>query len=193
MLNSKTTFVVGAGASNEAGLPTGRELTATIANMIDIKFDSDGTQSSGDSVIAHALREHVRGEDGGGGDIYGYQQAGWFIRDAMPQVSSIDSFIETHQDNEKVKLCGKLAIVRSILEAEQNSLLFFDDRNRYAKLNFERLKGTWYNNFFRMLVVGCTRVNWRNLFNNVSFITFNYDRPFGGSGAKTQVRRGFFV
>ena len=176
MLNSKITFVVGAGASNEAGLPTGRELTATIAKMIDIKYDDFNKLSSGDRVIAQALREHVRGEDGGDGDLYCYQQAGWFIRDAMPQASSIDSFIEAHQDNEKVKLCGKLAIVQSILVAEQKSLLFFDDRNRNAKLNFERLNKTWYNNFFRMLVVGCTRVNWRNLFNNVSFIIFNYDR-----------------
>ena len=176
MLNSKTTFVVGAGASNEAGLPTGRELTATIAGMIDIKFDHDLTQISGDHVIYEALREHVRGEDGGDGDIYDYQQAGWFIRDAMPQASSIDSFIDTHQDNEKVKLCGKLAIVRSILAEERNSHLFFDDRNPDAKLNFESIEETWYNTFFQMLVVGCTKDNLRNLFNNVSFIIFNYDR-----------------
>ncbi len=176
MLNSKTTFVVGAGASNEAGLPTGRELTATIAGMIDIKFDDDLTQISGDRVIYEALREHVRGEDGGDGDIYDYQQAGWFIKDAMPQASSIDSFIDTHQDNEKVKLCGKLAIVRSILAEERNSRLFFDDRNPDAKLNFESIEETWYNTFFQMLVVGCTKDNLRNLFNNVSFIIFNYDR-----------------
>ena len=176
MLNSKTTFVVGAGASSEAGLPTGRELTATIAGMIDIKFDHDLTQISGDHVIYEALREHVRGEDGGDGDIYDYQQAGWFIRDAMPQASSIDSFIDTHQDNEKVKLCGKLAIVRSILAEERNSHLFFDDRNPDAKLNFESIEETWYNTFFQMLVVGFTKDNLRNLFNNVSFIIFNYDR-----------------
>ena len=176
MLNSKITFVVGAGASSEAELPTGRELTATIAKMIDIKFDDFGAQPSGDRVIAQALREHVRGEDGGNGDIYSYQQAGWFIKDAMPQVSSIDSFIDAHQGNEKVKLCGKLAIVRSILDAEQNSLLFFDDRNRDTKLDFNRLEETWYSNFLRMLVEGCTRENCRNIFINVSFIIFNYDR-----------------
>lgn len=176
MLNSKITFVVGAGASKEVGLPTGGELTATIAEMLDIKFSDFDEQPSGDRVIARALREHVRGEDGGGGDIYAYQQAGWFIRDAMPQVSSIDSFVEAHQDNERVKLCGKLAIVQSILVAERNSLLFFDDQNRNAKLDFERLNKTWYNNLFRMLVAGCTRDNWRTLFNNVSFIVFNYDR-----------------
>ena len=176
MLNSKITFVVGAGASNEVGLPTGRELTATIAKMLDIKFSDFGEQPSGDKVIGRALGEHVRGEDGGGGDIYVYQQAGWFIRDAMPLASSIDSFIEAHQDNEKVKLCGKLAIVQSILVAEKKSRLSFDDQNRDAKLNFRNINKTWYSNFFRMLVAGCTKDNWRNLFNNVSFIIFNYDR-----------------
>lgn len=176
MINSSTVFVVGAGASKEAGLPTGNELTATIANMLDIKFDDFDTQSSGDPLIFQALRKHVREQDGVGGNIYQYQQAGWFIKNAMPLASSIDSFIETHQDNEKVKLCGKLAIVRSILEAEKNSLLCFNEQNPNAKLNFESLERTWYRNSFQLLVDGCAEDNWRNLFNNVSFIIFNYDR-----------------
>ncbi len=176
MFNSKTLFIFGAGASKEAGLPTGNELTATIANMLDIKFDFDLTQFSGDHVIAQALHHHVQGADGRGGDFDSYQQAAWLIRDAMPQASSIDSFIDAHQGNEKVKLCGKLAIVRSILEAELNSHLFFDDRKRDAKLNFANLQETWYNNFSRLLVEGCPNENVYNLFDNVSFIIFNYDR-----------------
>ena len=176
MFNSKTLFVFGAGASKEAGLPTGNELTATIANMIDIKFDDDLRLISGDRVIYQALHRHVYEAEGQGGDIYSYQQAGWLISNAMPQASSIDSFIDTHQGNEKVTLCGKLAIVRSILEAERNSSLFFDDRQRYAKLNFANLQATWYERFFRLLVDGCPKDNVYNLFDNVSFIIFNYDR-----------------
>ena len=62
MLNSKITFVVGAGASNEVGLPTGRELTTKIAKMLDIKFSDFGEQHSGDKVICRALGEHWCGE-----------------------------------------------------------------------------------------------------------------------------------
>ncbi len=119
MFQSKTLFVVGAGASNEARMPTGNELTATITNKIDIKF-RDFEQISGDNAIASALKSHVA-------DIYPYQLACWHIRDAMPQAASIDNFID-HQGDDKIELCGKLAIVRSILEAEKNSLLFFNER-----------------------------------------------------------------
>ena len=176
MFNSKTLFIFGAGASKEAGLPTGNELTATIANMLDIKFDDDLTLISGDRVIYQALQRHVHEADGQGGDIYSYQQAGWLISNAMPQASSIDSFIDAHQGDEKVTLCGKLAIVRSILEAERNSSLFFDDRQRDAKLSFANLQETWYERFFRLLVDGSPKGNVYNLFDNVSFIIFNYDR-----------------
>ena len=176
MFNSQTLFIFGAGASKEAGLPTGNELTATIANMLDIKFDSDLTLLSGDNEIYRALHHHVHEADGERGDIYSYQQAGWLISHAMPQASSIDSFIDAHQGDEKVKLCGKLAIVRSILKAEQNSHLFFDDRKRDAKLNFANLQETWYKSFGTLLVDGCPKENVYNLFDNVSFIIFNYDR-----------------
>jgi len=39
MFKSKTLFVVGAGASQEAGLPTGTELKSIIAEKLDITFD----------------------------------------------------------------------------------------------------------------------------------------------------------
>ena len=117
MFYSKTLFVVGAGASKEAGLPTGNELTATIAKKVDIKFRDFNDQFSGDFEIAAALRSHASDVDGPPGDINPYLPACWHIRDAMPQAISIDSFID-HQGDDKIEVCGKLAIVRSILEAQ---------------------------------------------------------------------------
>ena len=43
MFNSKTTIVVGAGASAELGMPVGSELKKTIATKLDIRF-SDGSR-----------------------------------------------------------------------------------------------------------------------------------------------------
>ncbi len=121
MFKSKTLFVIGAGASSEAGLPTGNELTGTIADKVDIKIEGYDGQISGDVEIFRALRSLAKDADG---HIDEYLGACWRIRDAMPQASSIDAFID-NQGDDKIELCGKLAIVRSILEEEQKSRLFF--------------------------------------------------------------------
>ncbi len=169
MFNSKTLFIVGAGASKEAGLPTGNELTATIAKMVDIKF-RNFEQFSGEVEIVDALRSHARD-----GDIEPYLDACWHIRNAMPQAISIDEFID-QQGDDKIEICGKLAIVRSILKAENNSVLFFDERQGDSTLDFRKLQGTWYNNFMQILAEGRRKANVNQLFEGVSIITFNYDR-----------------
>ncbi len=56
---SKTVYVVGAGASFEANLPTGKELKEEIASLLNIKFDFH-TQMSGDHSIQQALREFTK-------------------------------------------------------------------------------------------------------------------------------------
>ncbi len=175
MFQSKTLFVVGAGASKEARLPTGNELTATIANKVDIQFGEFTKQLRGSFEIARALTLHVKDVDGQPGDVNDYFAACWHIRDAMPQASSIDDFID-HQGDDKVELCGKLAIVHSILEAERNSLLFVNERERHPTINFDGLEGTWYKSFMQILIDGSRKENINQLFEGMSFITFNYDR-----------------
>ncbi len=175
MFQSKILFVVGAGASKEGGLPTGNELTATIANKVDIQFGEFTKQLRGSFEIARALTLHVKDVDGQPGDVNDYFAACRHIRDAMPQASSIDDFID-HQGDHKVELCGKLAIVHSILEAERNSLLFVNEREADPTLNFNHLEGTWYKSFMQILTDGCRKENIHQLFEGMSFITFNYDR-----------------
>jgi len=48
------------------------------------------------------------------------------IKDGLIQSISIDNFIDIHQVNESVVFCGKLAIIKTILDAEKNSPLYFD-------------------------------------------------------------------
>ena len=141
MFQSKTLIVVGAGASKEARLPTGNELTATIASKIDIRFSEFSGQSSGDHEITAALKSHATDVDRQPGVINPYLHACRRIRDAMPQAISIDSFIEDHQGDEKIELCGKLAIVQSILEAERKSFLFFDGFQRARVVPHEPERG----------------------------------------------------
>ena len=171
----KTLYILGAGASREANLPTGNQLKTEIANFLDIKFEDGRAQTSGDRDITEALRIYVKqAEDHN--NINPHMRAAWQIRDAMPQAISIDNFIDTHSNNKKIELCGKLAIVRSILNAERNSLLYFDNQSSYSKLDFSVLKETWYASFMKLLTENCTKENLLKRMKSISLIVFNYDR-----------------
>lgn len=56
MVNNQTVFVLGAGASNEVGLPTGAELKRQIGELLDIRFERGHQMLSGDVLIYEALR-----------------------------------------------------------------------------------------------------------------------------------------
>lgn len=176
MTNKKKLYIIGAGASSEAKLPTGHELKETIASLLDIRFERGYIQLSGDSDIYEALKIYVKQPEVQENDINTYLHAARHIRDAMPQAISIDNFIDTHNDDKKIELCGKLAIVRSILDAEKNSLLYIDNSNRYNSLNFSAVEKTWYANFMKLLTENCTKENLSKRLKSIALIVFNYDR-----------------
>ncbi len=171
----KTVFVVGAGASKEANLPTGYELKETISRLLDIRFNAF-QQETGDYLITEALRLLVKLPDGRNGDINPYLYEAWHIRDALSQAISIDNFIDSQRDNEKIAVCGKLAIVKSILEAERNSNLFIDKYSRDSGLDYNDLDSTWYNSFFQLLTENCASNELEKRFKSIALIIFNYDR-----------------
>ena len=74
-----------------------------------------------------------------------------------------------------MELCGKLAIVKSILDAEGASKLQNKDRGDH-RFDLRALVDTWYVGFFQMLTENVSRDDVSNVFDNVSIITFNYDR-----------------
>jgi len=175
MFRVPTLFIIGAGASSEVGLPTGDALKNIIVSNTNIKFDDFGTkQISGDTQITGALRQYVKGSNGQDGDINPFLHAAWAIRDNMPQAFSIDSYIDAHRDDEKITLCGKLAIVRSILQSEQNSKLYI--KHSGDTLDFNKLQETWYSKFFKLLHDNVSKAELETIFRNISFINFNYDR-----------------
>jgi len=167
-MSKKITFVVGAGASREVGLPIGSELVNDIASRLTINGYSSG---HGDPVIIDVISEYKQGMKGN------YFKAAKHICDAMPQVISIDNFIDQHQGNEEIEFCGKLAIVRSILEAERNSLLWFDEnKGRGEKINFTDIQDTWFNRLWKLMTENCKEKDLLKRFDSFSFIVFNYDR-----------------
>jgi hypothetical protein len=174
MENKSLVLVVGAGASRELNLPVGAELKDTISKLLDIRFDFS-RQKSGDHAICEALRLFALQNDGAR-DVNPYLHAAWHVRDAMPQAISIDNFIDTHQGDRKIELCGKLAIVKSILDAERNSLIFVDRFSGDGRLDFRKTEQCWLQPFFRLLTETCRYVDLRTRLKQVSFVIFNYDR-----------------
>lgn len=173
-MHRKTVFVFGAGASKEANLPTGYELKDRISRLLDIRFDYDH-QKSGDYAIVQALRIHVTNSTHNR-DINPYLKEARCIKRALPLALSIDNYIDAHRANDKMALCGKLAIVRSILDAERNSLLFFKTDRIDSNIAFGSLDNTWYSLFFQLLTENCGINDLKERFTSVTLIIFNYDR-----------------
>ena len=166
-----TVYVVGAGASQEAGLPTGEKLKSRISELLNMDF-SISKQTSGDFGIKSALSQLVK-MSGSTEDMNLYMDECRMISKNMPLAISIDHFIDSQRKNKKLVRCGKLAILKSILSAERHSLLYFkEDR----PLNFSSLEGTWFLALFRSLTENCGAADLMDRFEDVTLIIFNYDR-----------------
>jgi hypothetical protein len=171
-----TVFVIGAGASEEANFPTSQDLRNEISKLLNINYKYGNILESGDQKIVDALELHMKHPDDSRGNIEPYLKAAWHISDALPQAISIDNFIDAHRDNEKIAFCGKLAIARSILNAEKESLLHFVRERVDSSINFNALAKTWYEPFFQLLTEYCSKDDLKTRFESLTLIIFNYDR-----------------
>jgi hypothetical protein len=168
-----TLFVIGAGASKEVGLPTGAELAESIADKLDLRFEFSRLRS-GDPTIAELLHKHARNNNANSNEYYA---AGRQIGRGIRYSRSIDEYINKHRDNRLMQLCAKLAIVRSIMEAERRSHLFVNENKVNSdSARVEEVNKSWMLEFCRTLLDGRTIEEVNNLFDGISFIIFNYDR-----------------
>jgi hypothetical protein len=170
MFNKQTVFVLGAGSSEEVGFPLGKALAQTIGRKLDIKFEH-GFQPLGDADFdlfgqLVQTRQNERQQ---------FQQAGWLIRDGVGLVQSIDDFLDLHRSNALANQYGKAAIVKTILEAERASKLYFSPFEG-AQFNTAKFADSWFVKFMYMLGRRIPREAVQTIFDHVSFIIFNYDR-----------------
>lgn len=178
MFTGNTVMVIGAGASKEVGFPTGAELKDQIAERLDFRFSNEivsyrRKRLGGDDEIFDTLsrRSHSEGQQG----VQHYLDAARLIREAMPTAKSIDHFLNSHKGNKYVEICGKLAIAKSILQAEHTSKLFVSDDNTYNRLDLKKLNGTWYLKLGELLL-SCDREDLPNRLRKIQFVVFDYDR-----------------
>lgn len=175
MFQGKTTIVVGAGGSEEVGLPLGGALTANIAGILRFKQNEWGDVSIGDAAIETALRRFAR-DEGLGNNINPYLQACRAITAGMREAQSIDEFMHTRNDDLRISLCGKLGIVHSILHAEKRSGLFYKQQNISDTINFEQVQQTWFAQFKKFVFGDCSVNDVAERFKQITLVVFNYDR-----------------
>ncbi|ESY51721.1 MULTISPECIES: hypothetical protein [unclassified Mesorhizobium] len=173
MFKKKTVFIVGAGASAEVDLPMGDALKGRIGKALGFTFPDGFNPKEGNLAVYWAVQEHIKKLEIR--DSNPWWRAGRAIKAAMPQAISIDNFMHTHSHDEHIVFMGKLGIAVCILDAERASSLR-GDKDRDGKLNYDSIKESWHSTFVKMLLENAQAKATDTLFDNVSFITFNYDR-----------------
>lgn len=180
MADKKTVFIIGAGASTEAGLKTSDQLKEIIADKLDIGSDYLSPGSKDQKLIQTFTTHYQANFSTAYIDLDPYLQAANLISKGILTTRSIDEFIHLHAGNEMVELCGKLAIVDSILESEKGSSNLYLDGINTKIINYRNLSNTWYNKFIYLLAENCQKSNLKEVltkrFNNITLIIFNYDR-----------------
>lgn len=176
--NYSLVIVVGAGASKEAGLPTGYELREQIADALKTKPEGIRQQQICENrLIDNALWQICqRQADRQQQNINSYHSACISIANGMQVAPSIDHFINAHRHDSEITICGKLGIAYCILSAESGSEMRVDNQNINNTINFKELEETWYNSFFHLIVDGCQLEDIPDRLSRIAIITFNYDR-----------------
>lgn len=193
MMAQKTTFVVGAGASKEFGLPTGRELLEIISNLVYLESDDRGSRHRFCSpelqkVFEQAGRSHS--EFGGHNDAYIklINEAVWICK-VCRLAPSIDNLLHAHSENLVRVVAGKILLAFAILDAEKRSSLYRKNDTHFLSFFFnEKNIGTinerailsptksWLAELFWTLVEQRTKEDFVNSLRRIRFICFNYDR-----------------
>jgi hypothetical protein len=169
MFKRRTLFIVGAGASAEVGLPAGIGLARIIARKLDVNIEHGRIKDYGDAELFSQVRRQYTA------DFNDHVEAAIGIRDGISLVNSIDDFLDIHSGNVLMKRIGKAAIVKSVIEAERTSKLF-PDYSTSSTLNYGLLDETWYVKFMRILGRSRSLPNVETIFENITFLVFNYDR-----------------
>lgn len=167
MLNSKTVFILGAGASYEVGFPLGRELKHIISKRLTFN-NNKGTTN--DVNITYLLNNKYRDESGQ------YLNTCQQISRGIILSDSIDDYIHKHSHDDKITTCGKLGIAFSIIEAENKSQIYVNQNKTRETIDFNALNDNWYSRFYSLISKGIPKEGLQNIFDNITIISFNYDR-----------------
>lgn len=169
MLNDrKSVFVIGAGAGHDYRMPLGAELQSSI--HASTRVEDNTFEPTLQTRAQQILRNLPRNEWNPLIDAFRIIHRGIFLR------RSIDDLLDLHREDQSVVLAGKLLIARTILDAERNSTLWFNRDNSRTRIDAQSVSDTWMMKLFRQLGRRGTIADFTRCLDNITFITFNYDR-----------------
>jgi hypothetical protein len=176
MFREKTAFVIGAGAGVEIGMPTGATLIDEISKRVSVSFEGSQLKTGAIEVV-EALRIAAKREEIDRNKLFA---AGRSISTGARQMRSIDSYIHAHSHDEAIKICGKIAIVDTILRYEKRCAVFIDTTKHPLKFRDpQKAADSWLDEFMHLVTRGVVlEKNLDEIFDNVAVINFNYDRCF---------------
>jgi hypothetical protein len=175
VLRGKTVFVVGAGASTEADLPSGPKLKIAIAELLRSTIDSLGQlvlSEQNREFFAELVRlERFR-------DRNRLAAAAQQIVSGVAFASSIDTFLEVRKLDDDITLLAKASIVNVILAAERDSYLVGKGPSANKRLEPTAIDKTWYQEFAQLFFEKVEQERIRDELEKLTVIDFNYDRCF---------------
>lgn len=167
----KTVVVLGAGASKDFGLPTGPELNTDIAASLAMTIDDWSGGAWKDQDIGGAF------SDWPGRSPQAMFDACNRIARSIEFHQSPDDFLYAFGEDDAVVEAGKAGIVTSILRRERDSWLCkaaARDRNTAGLLREQR--NSWPLKLLGLRAPGKRVSEVMDLFKDVAFVNFNYDR-----------------
>nr|QQZ51126.1 hypothetical protein JKL49_08330 [Phenylobacterium glaciei] len=171
MLSGSTVLVLGAGSSVDFGMPVGSELAKDIRDRLAFHFDF-GTVLKGDEILAMQFQR-----------AFGDRSPSAFaaaqrLASVIGSFKSIDDCLYTHGADELMMTVGKAAIVRAIAAKEHSSWLrkLWSGQADARAQALAKLDSGWVHQIVQMLVTGRRAADRRDLFSDLSLVTFNYDR-----------------
>jgi hypothetical protein len=156
MLNKRTVFIFGAGAHVPYGFPTMEMLKKDIITNFEYQYRHFFSNEFSKKIGATQAKEFINS-----------------LR--YSNIDSIDLFLFNNQGYSNYDEIGKSAIFYNLLSKE---LLFLNDTYKNDKSSQDIYSDNWFNILFNKMID--RRMGKEGLYNfgtqNVTFITFNYDR-----------------
>ncbi|MEO0032976.1 MAG: hypothetical protein RIS94_2734 [Pseudomonadota bacterium] len=173
MIRTKTTLVIGAGASCELQMPSGEDLLARVVAGYDFSRLGTPAQSrESQFLIRHLLKQAERMNR----DQNDVVRASQLLRNAARVGRAIDTVIEQVDHDALAVACGKIAIAFHIGQAETRATLREAPRQPGELPLLGKPDEQWLFWLGQLLTAGLPRTRLERAFEDLTIVCFNYDR-----------------
>jgi len=173
MLRTRTTLIVGAGASAELQFPSNGELLARIIQGYDFQRTAGETSTRDGQLL---LRNIYKLAERAGKPVEQVAAAAERLRNACRLGRSIDSVLEQYDHDAMVVSCGKLAITYFMGQAESRASLR-DVPRVPGELPLQgKVAEYWIYQLGQLITSGVPRSKIGQTLEQITIINFNYDR-----------------